>query len=521
MNIKGYIAATAVALVLGWWTFAKTQVTGTTSIISGTTTVGVAEEVLVDTDGHLQVDVLSGGGASLVFGGGTEAAAQRVTIANDSTGLLSVDDNGGSLTVDSADLSTLAGTVSGSEQQVDVVSSALPTGAATEATLVTIDADTSTLAGTVSGSEQQVDVVAALPAGSAAIGSIISVTTSVVPGVAAVHLGKAEDAVHGSGDTGVMMLGVRNDAQGVLCGTDGDYCPMATFSDGSIPVRSAFSSLFLIEQRGSTTAANPAKPEDSGHTTGHSGMFTLGVQNEALATFSATPLDYVPTALDRAGSPLTTAILGQLGASTQIAKSEDSPAGNAHPGNFILGIRNDGAATSLIGANNDYGGIALDDAGRVFVKPIDAVLIEELIELIGIDEAVDQNEYGASVAVTLAATHSGELLKACLTSTEDGTGAVLTPTGTLLVLNADPSTAAGDASITAAERLDIIAQIQFSAASWQSDANGATNCKVLADSFEANSTLVMLWFHEDATGYNSAAGDDEQLELLVQYRRDS
>lgn len=35
-----------------------------------------------------------------VVGGGTEATAQRVTIANDSTGVLSVDDNGGSLTVD-------------------------------------------------------------------------------------------------------------------------------------------------------------------------------------------------------------------------------------------------------------------------------------------------------------------------------------------------------------------------------------------------------------------------------------
>lgn len=35
-----------------------------------------------------------------VVGGGTEAAAQRVTLANDSTGVLSVDDNGSSLTVD-------------------------------------------------------------------------------------------------------------------------------------------------------------------------------------------------------------------------------------------------------------------------------------------------------------------------------------------------------------------------------------------------------------------------------------
>jgi hypothetical protein len=35
-------------------------------------------------------------------GGGTEAAAQRVTIANDSTGVLSIDDNGASVTVDAA-----------------------------------------------------------------------------------------------------------------------------------------------------------------------------------------------------------------------------------------------------------------------------------------------------------------------------------------------------------------------------------------------------------------------------------
>jgi len=40
----------------------------------------------------------------LVVGGGTEAAALRVTIASDSTGVLSVDDNGGSLTVDTPQL---------------------------------------------------------------------------------------------------------------------------------------------------------------------------------------------------------------------------------------------------------------------------------------------------------------------------------------------------------------------------------------------------------------------------------
>lgn len=80
----------------------------------------------------------------------------------------------------------LSAVVSGSELQVDVVTSALPSGAATaanqstmighvdgiEGLLTTMDADTSTLAGAVSGSEMQVDVVAALPTGSNVIGDV-------------------------------------------------------------------------------------------------------------------------------------------------------------------------------------------------------------------------------------------------------------------------------------------------------------------------------------------------------------
>lgn len=77
---------------------------------------------------------------------------------------------------------------------------------------------------------------AALPAGSASIGSIISITTSITPGTAAGNLGKAEDAVHASGDVGVMALGVRNDALVALSGTDGDYTPLATDAQGHLQV---------------------------------------------------------------------------------------------------------------------------------------------------------------------------------------------------------------------------------------------------------------------------------------------
>lgn len=75
-------------------------------------------------DGVLSVDW---NGTAPPIGAGTEAAALRVTVATDSTGVLTVDDGGGSLTVDNASITTLAGAVSGSEMQVDVVG-ALPAG---------------------------------------------------------------------------------------------------------------------------------------------------------------------------------------------------------------------------------------------------------------------------------------------------------------------------------------------------------------------------------------------------------
>jgi hypothetical protein len=129
------------------------------------------------------VDGVLGNETAIAAGGGVEAGALRVTLASDGTGVLSVDDNGGSLTVD---VGTALPAGNNNIGDVDVASSALPTGAATaanqttvighldgvEGLLGTIDADTGTLAGAVSGTEVQVDVVAALPAGNNNIGDV-------------------------------------------------------------------------------------------------------------------------------------------------------------------------------------------------------------------------------------------------------------------------------------------------------------------------------------------------------------
>lgn len=60
--------------------------------------------------------------------------------------------------------------------------------------------------------------------------------TSIVPGVGATNLGKAEDAVHASGDTGVMMLGVRMDDALSIADADGDYSTFLTSEHGCLNV---------------------------------------------------------------------------------------------------------------------------------------------------------------------------------------------------------------------------------------------------------------------------------------------
>ena len=58
--------------------------------------------------------------------------------------------------------------------------------------------------------------------------------SSQTPGTAAASLGKAEDAAHASGDTGVMLLAVRKDTASALAGTDADYQPIITDSSGRL-----------------------------------------------------------------------------------------------------------------------------------------------------------------------------------------------------------------------------------------------------------------------------------------------
>jgi hypothetical protein len=71
------------------------------------------------------------------------------------------------------------------------------------------------------------------------LASIGTITTSITPGTSAGHLGKAEDAAHSSGDTGVMILTKRTDSAATSAGTDGDYATLNTDASGRLWVNCA------------------------------------------------------------------------------------------------------------------------------------------------------------------------------------------------------------------------------------------------------------------------------------------
>lgn len=97
---------------------------------AGTEAAALRVTVATDSTGVLSVD--DGGGNLSVdwagtvppIGAGTEAAALRVTVATDSTGVLSVDDNGGSLTVDGTVAANVTPVASGGLSISRVISAA-------------------------------------------------------------------------------------------------------------------------------------------------------------------------------------------------------------------------------------------------------------------------------------------------------------------------------------------------------------------------------------------------------------
>ena len=146
-------------------------------------------------------------------------------------------------------------------------------------------------------------------------------------------LTQAEDAIHASGDSGVMMLAIRQDTIAALA-ADGDYIPLTVDSLGRLRVRDA---------------AN--QTEDAVAASGDIGTFMLAVRRDS-PTSGAANGDYHELEVDA---------LGRLWISgTQI---EDAVAASGDAGHFMLAVRRDTPTSDA--AAGDYHALHVDALGRL------------------------------------------------------------------------------------------------------------------------------------------------------------
>ena len=153
------------------------------------------------------------------------------------------------------------------------------------------------------------------------------------------------------------------------------------------------------------------------------------------------------------------------------------------------------------------------------------VLETGLMELIGVDERVDQNEFCASLALldwvggTPALRDRNGVIRSVVFFL-NGAGAGISPAGELLFLDADPESVAGDADLSAAEFQSIFGNVALVAADVISDAaptGGIASYHDLYISFHAMSAMYAVFKLTSATSFNDAGGDNEQLQVNVFY----
>ena len=196
------------------------------------------KRALIDSDGHLKVDIVSGGGG----GGGDATAANQTTMISHLsdidtavTGTLAV--SAASLPLPSgaatsanqstgnASLATLAGAVAGSEVQVDIVSA--PTLNVSDSTA---QSSLSTLAGAVVGSEVQVDIVssATVPVSAASLPLPSGAATSALQTTGNSSLATIASCENGAS---ALQVDIQADAVGLATGAKQDNIQTQLKSD--------------------------------------------------------------------------------------------------------------------------------------------------------------------------------------------------------------------------------------------------------------------------------------------------
>lgn len=270
--------------------------------------------------------------------------------------------------------------------------------------------------------------------------ALVDGTVVDVQGSTSLSLGKAEDAVHTSGDTGVMALAVRNDTPSSLASANGDYIPLTVDSTGKLHVNVGNSTLAVTQSgtwnigtvttvTGVTTvstvttvsavttvnavipgtgATNLGKAEDAAHASGDTGVFVLAVRNDTPSSLANANGDYIPLTTDSSGR-LHVSVFGNT-AKTDICKAEDAASADGDVGIAALVVRSDTLA-STTSANGDYTNLKSNSVGALWTKEYGVTTIALSGSTRGRPIQITGTGTGSTVTVHTATTTSGEVDK--------------------------------------------------------------------------------------------------------------
>lgn len=204
--------------------------------------------------------------------------------------------------------------------------------------------------------------------------------TRIIPGTTATSLGKAEDAVAASGDTGVMALAVRRDTP-TSGAAAGDYHEIevdslgrlwttGTYAEDAVAASGDYGKFVLAVRRDTAVAGAAAGDYHELEVDALGKLWTAGVQTEDVAAASGDRGEFVlavrrdaPTSSAAAGDyhEIQVDALGRLWVSGTHA--EDAAHTSGDYGHFVLGVQS--LARTSRSADNDYTPIAVETAGAV------------------------------------------------------------------------------------------------------------------------------------------------------------
>ncbi len=367
---------------------------GNSITIDGTLT-GITNDVSIDDGGN---SITIDNAALSVVGGGVEATALRVTLANDSTGVLSIDDNGGSITVDGSVTAT-----TGAEHNEDVSSASGDTGnyvlGVRQDTLTndtSADGDYASFKMNQAGAlyvSHDGDITIAdggnsITVDGTVVVSSITADVSIDDGGNSITVDNTALSVTGGGtETGALRVTIANDSTGLLSIDDGGGTISIDDGGGTITVD------------GSVTATTGAeKVEDVAHSTGDTGNFMLAVRRDADTSLVSADGDYAPLQVDDAGA---LKVSGSFSATGGAEKDEDTVHSTGDTGSFVLAVRNDTLAT-LTSADGDYSALQVDADGALYTTIRDGgnvISIDDAGGSLTVDGAVSVDDGGGSLTV--------------------------------------------------------------------------------------------------------------------------